>query len=249
MPSPKRPGGRQWDEPRKVVITPGYQSFAEGSALIDMGMTRVVVSATLEERIPPFLRGTGKGWVTAEYSMLPRSTGVRTAREGGGGQARGRSQEIQRLIGRSLRAVTDREALGERTVLLDCDVIQADGGTRTAAITGAYVALYHALLGLVHSRILSHVPLTCAVAAMSVGRVDGGHLLDLAYEEDARAQVDFNVVMTDKGDLVEIQGAGEAGPFPKDDVPQLIDLAGKGMASLFHAQREAIKSIERGLRV
>ena len=242
MSAPKRLDGRRSDEPRKVDITPGYQAFAEGSALIEVGRTRVVVAATIEERIPPFLRGEGKGWVTAEYSMLPRSTLTRSAREGGS-QVRGRSQEIQRLIGRSLRAITDLEALGERTVLVDCDVLQADGGTRTAAITGAYVALYQALLGLVRGRIVKRIPLKYAVAAMSVGVVAGDVLLDMSYEEDARAQVDFNVVMTDGGDVVEVQGAAEAGPFSRDLVPEMIALSALGMEPLFRAQKSAIDSL------
>jgi ribonuclease PH len=240
-----RADGRHWDEPRKTTITPGYQAFAEGSALIEVGLTKVLCAATIEERVPPFLRGEGKGWVTAEYSMLPRSTGSRTPREGGQGQVRGRSQEIQRLIGRCLRAVTDRTALGERTVLLDCDVIQADGGTRTAAVTGAYVALYQALWGLVRGRILAEMPLDCAVAAVSVGLVDGNPLLDLSYAEDVRAKVDFNIAMTDRGDLVELQGAGEGGPFRKDVVPEVVALASSGIEHLFRAQRDAIHFLRK----
>lgn len=235
-----RVDGRRWDEPRKTTITPGYQVFAEGSALIEVGMTRVLCAASIDERVPPFLRGQGKGWVTAEYSMLPRSTGTRSSREG----VKGRSMEIQRLIGRCMRAITDTVALGERTVLLDCDVIQADGGTRTAAITGAYVALYQAVLGLVRSRLVSEIPLTGAVAAISVGMVDGDMLLDLCYQEDARAQVDFNVAMTDRDDLVEIQGAAEGNPFPRETVPDYISLAGRGLAQLFQAQRDAISTLK-----
>jgi len=242
VPNPKRRDGRSWDEPRVTTITPGVQRFAEGSALIEMGLTKVVCAATIEERIPPFLRGAGKGWVTAEYAMLPRSTGTRTPRDGGSGQVRGRTSEIQRLIGRCLRAVTDLEGLGERTVLLDCDVIQADGGTRTAAITGAYVALYQALLSLVRVRALDRIPLNFPVAAVSVGMVNGRTLLDLSYEEDVRAQVDFNVVMTENGDLVEIQGAAEGDPFSRDLVPEVIALASTGMENLFQAQRDAIRS-------
>ena len=237
-----RGDGRSWNEPRRAIIVPGYQRFAEGSALIEMGLTKVLCAASIEERVPPFLRGEGKGWVTAEYSMLPRSTNVRTARESGG-QARGRSQEIQRLIGRSLRAVTDRKALGERTVVVDCDVIQADGGTRTAAITGAYVALYQAMLQLVRAGLLTDVPLNCAVAALSVGLVEGDALLDLSYEEDVRAQVDLNVAMTDQGGLVEIQGTAEGAPFPKEMVADWIDLASQGMEAIFEVQREAIKTL------
>ena len=242
----KRMDGRRWDEPRKTTITPGYQRFAEGSALIEVGLTKVLCSATLEERIPPFLRGEGVGWVTAEYAMLPRSTGVRTPREGAMGQARGRSLEIQRFIGRCLRAITDRAALGERTVLLDCDVILADGGTRTAAITGAYVALYQALQGLVRNRVLAEIPLNDAVAALSVGLVGGKPLLDLAYGEDVRAQVDFNVAMTARGELVEIQGAAEGLPFTQETMLEFLALARSGMDQLFQAQRDAIQSIKGG---
>ncbi len=246
MPANLRQDGRRWDEPRRATIRPGYQAFAEGSALIEVGRTKVLCAASVDERVPAFLRGAGKGWVTAEYSMLPRSTGSRTPREGSGGAIRGRSMEIQRLIGRCLRAVTDLEGLGERTVLLDCDVIQADGGTRTAAVTGAYIALYQALHGLVGIGLLAEIPFRCAVAAMSVGMVNGEPLLDLCYEEDMRAQLDFNVALTDGGDLVEIQGAAEGGPFPRERVPELIDLASRGMEYLFQAQREAIETIRNG---
>ena len=242
-----RSGGRRWNESRQVAITPGYQVFAEGSALIEVGLTRVLCAATIEERVPPFLRGEGKGWITAEYSMLPRSTNVRTLRENAA-QVRGRSLEIQRFVGRCLRAVTDMEALGERTVLLDCDVLQADGGTRTAAVTGAYVALYQALGTLISSRLLSEIPLESAVAAMSAGIVNGQPMLDLSYAEDARAQVDFNVAMTDRGNLVEIQGAAEGDPFSADTVGEMISLASVGMEKLFEAQREAIKSLKEGVR-
>ncbi len=236
-----RVDGRRWDEPRKTRITSGYQAFAEGSVLIEMGMTKVICAASLEERVPGFLRGKGEGWVTAEYGMLPRSTTTRSTREGAG-EIRGRSMEIQRLIGRSLRAVTDRKALGERTVILDCDVVQADGGTRTAAVTGAYVALYQALLELVKNRLIPEVPLRGAVAAMSVGIVAGKPLLDLSYEEDFRAQADFNVVMTDKEEMVEIQGAAEGEPFSKETLPEIVALAQKGMDYLFELQRQAIQS-------
>lgn len=242
----RRHDGREQDEPRPTTITPGFLAFAEGSALIETGMTKVVCAASIEERVPPFLRGAGKGWVTAEYSMLPRSTDVRTPREGRGGQVRGRSQEIQRLIGRCLRAVTDQESLGERTVTLDCDVLQADGGTRTAAITGAYVALYQALWGLTTNKVLGKISLNCAVAAISVGMVDGRLLVDLPYEEDVRAHVDFNVAMTDSGDLVEFQGAAEGGPFSKETVSEVITLAEKGLEQLFAVQARAIQSIQTG---
>ncbi len=235
--------GRGWDQPRPTTITPGYQRSAEGSALIEMGHTKVLCSASLDERVPAFLRGQGKGWVTAEYSMLPRATNTRTPRERDSGRPSGRSQEIQRLIGRSLRAVTDLDALGERTVQIDCDVIEADGGTRTAAITGSCVALYQALTMLVRHRVLPRVPLTCPVAALSVGIVGGGLLLDLCYEEDYAADVDFNVVLTAQGGLVEMQGATEARPFPRQMVEEVLALAARGMEPMFRIQREAIRGL------
>ncbi|HEU0020948.1 MAG TPA: ribonuclease PH [Dehalococcoidia bacterium] len=238
-----RTDGRRWDQPRPITITPGYQKFAEGSALIEMGTTRVLCSASLEERVPQFLRGQGQGWVTAEYEMLPRATNTRTSRDRDTGRISGRSQEIQRLIGRSMRAATNLDALGERTVQIDCDVIQADGGTRTAAITGAYVALHQAMNLLVRNRILRHIPLRGAVAAISVGLVDGELMLDLCYQEDFRAQVDFNVVLTDRGELIEIQGATEGSPFPRQRVPEILALACRGVEPMFRAQAEAIRQI------
>jgi len=238
-----RPDGRSWDQARNTVIIPGYQKFAEGSALIEVGNTRVVCSASLEERVPAFLRGQGKGWITAEYAMLPRSTNTRTPRERDTGHIGGRSQEIQRLIGRALRAAVDLEALGERTVYIDCDVLQADGGTRTAAITGSYVALYQALDMLVKHRVLPKVPSRGAVAAISVGLVKGGLMLDLCYEEDFQAQADFNVVLTDRGELVELQGAAEAEPFPRQRVNEVLALAGRGVESLFRVQQEALSQL------
>lgn len=238
-----RPDGRTWDQARNTVITPGYQKFAEGSALIEVGNTRVLCSASLEERVPAFLRGQGKGWVTAEYAMLPRSTNTRTPRERDSGRIAGRSQEIQRLIGRALRAAIDLEALGERTVYIDCDVLQADGGTRTAAITGSYVALYQALNMLVKHRVLPKVPSPRAVAAISVGLVNGGLMLDLCYEEDFQAQADFNVVLTDRGELVELQGAAEAEPFPRQRVNEVLALAGRGVEPLFRVQQEALSQL------
>ena len=234
-----RKDGRAWDQLRPITITPGYQKYAEGSALIEMGTTKVLCAASLEEKVPAFMRGQGKGWVTAEYSMLPRATNTRNTRERETGKISGRSQEIQRLIGRSLRAVTDLDALGERTVNIDCDVIQADGGTRTAAITGSYVALNQALQMLVKNRVLTQVPLLCPVAAISVGILNDELLLDLCYEEDFAADVDFNVVLTSQGGLVEIQGATEADPFPRHQVDEVISLASRGMESLFRVQREA----------
>ena len=234
-----RKDGRAWDQLRPITIIPGYQKYAEGSALIEMGTTKVLCAASLEEKVPAFMRGQGKGWVTAEYSMLPRATNTRNTRERETGKVSGRSQEIQRLIGRSLRAVTNLDTLGERTVHIDCDVIQADGGTRTAAITGAYVALNQALQMLVKNRVLTRVPLLCPVAAISVGILNGELLLDLCYEEDFAADVDFNVVLTSQGGLVELQGATEADPFPRHQVDEVLSLASRGMESLFRVQREA----------
>ena len=234
-----RPDGRDWDQLRPVTITPSYQKYAEGSALIEMGTTKVLCAASIEERVPTFMRGEGRGWVTAEYSMLPRATNTRNTRERESGKISGRSQEIQRLIGRSLRAVTDMDALGERTVQIDCDVIQADGGTRTAAITGAYVALNQALQMLVKNGILTNVPLLCPVAAISVGILNDQLFLDLCYEEDFAADVDFNVVLTYQGGLVEIQGATESDPFPRHQVDQVLSLASRGLEPLFRLQKEA----------
>ena len=212
--------------------------------MIEMGTTKVLCAASLEEKVPAFMRGQGKGWVTAEYSMLPRATNTRNTRERETGKVSGRSQEIQRLIGRSLRAVTNLDTLGERTVHIDCDVIQADGGTRTAAITGAYVALNQALQMLVKNRVLTQVPLLCPVAAISVGILNGKLLLDLCYEEDFAADVDFNVVLTSQGGLVELQGATEADPFPRHQVDEVLSLASRGMESLFRVQREAAQGFE-----
>ncbi len=240
--------GRRWDEPRPVSITVGYQRSAEGSALIEMGGTKVLCAASLEERVPAFLRGQGTGWVTAEYSMLPRATNTRTSRERDTGRVSGRSQEIQRLIGRSLRSVTDMAALGERTVQIDCDVIEADGGTRTASITGAYVALHQAMQMLVRNSVLRRVPLECPVAAVSVGLLSSRQgredlLLDLCYAEDYEADVDFNVVMTANGGLVELQGATEARPFARPKVEQVLTLAARGLEPVFQAQRAALKRV------
>jgi len=236
----KRADGRAWDELRPVKITPGYQSFAEGSALIELGKTRVLCSVSVEERVPGFLKGQGTGWVTAEYSMLPRATVTRTPRDSSRGRVAGRSQEIQRLIGRSLRAVTDLNALGERTLIIDCDVIQADGGTRTAAITGSYVALHQAMQTLTNMGVLSSIPLESAVAATSVGIVHGYQLLDLCYDEDSNAEVDFNVVMTSQGKFVEIQGTAETNPFPKETIDSLLSLAEKGIKQLFQVQQAVL---------
>lgn len=235
--------GRANDELRPTKITLGFQEFAEGSVLVETGKTRVACAATIEERVPPFLRGQGKGWVTAEYGMLPRSTPARVSRERSG--SGGRTMEIQRLIGRSLRAVADLGKLGERTITIDCDVIQADGGTRTAAITGAYVALYQALLTMVRLGALHKVPLTCGVAATSVGVIGDEVLLDLCYEEDFKAHVDFNVVMTDTGEFVEVQGTGEEKPFSKPVMEEMLALAESGIQQLAKVQREAIAALQR----
>ena len=237
----KRSDGRAFDELRPVRIIPGYQSFAEGSALIELGKTQVLCSVSVEERVPHFLRGGGSGWITAEYAMLPRATVTRTPRDSSLGRITGRNQEIQRLIGRSLRAVTDLTALGERTLVVDCDVLQADGGTRTAAITGAYVALYQAMKTLANMGIISSIPLKTAVAATSVGIVHSYMMLDLCYDEDRNAGVDFNVAMTGKGEFVEIQGTAEAKPFSKETIDALLALAEKGIQQLFQVQKEVLK--------
>jgi len=233
----KRIDGRAYDELRPVRIIPEFQSFAEGSVLIEMGKTRVVCSVSVEERVPNFLRGSGTGWITAEYSMLPRATVTRTPRDISQGRIAGRSQEIQRLIGRSLRSIADLTALGERTLVVDCDVLQADGSTRTAAITGSYVALYRALQSLNNMGIVSSIPLKSAVAAASVGIYHGRLLLDLCYDEDSDAEADFNVVMTGKGEFVEVQGTAETKPFSKETIDDVLTLAEKGIRQLFQAQQ------------
>ncbi len=230
--------GRSNDELRHVRIIPGFQPHAEGSALIELGQTKVICAVTVKDRVPAFLRGERRGWITAEYAMLPRSTNTRTPREES--RSGGRTHEIQRLIGRSLRAVVDLEALGERTLLFDCDVLQADGGTRTAAITGSYVALVQTLNTLLAKGLIPSLPIRSAVAATSVGIVGGEQLLDLCYDEDSWAEVDFNVVMTGKGTFVEIQGTAEASPFSKEAIDALLALAQGGMAKLFQAQKEAL---------
>ena len=235
--------GRANGELRKVHIVPSYLAFAEGSVLIEVGLTRVLCAVTVEERVPTWMRGERRGWITAEYSMLPRSTLTRTPRESAQARPSGRTLEIQRLIGRSLRAASDLDALGERTLTVDCDVVQADGGTRTAAVTGAYVALYQALQGLVKKGLLYSVPLKTAVAATSVGVVEGEELLDLCYEEDFHAEVDFNVVMTAEGHFVEVQGTAEQKPFSRQRMDSLLDLAGKGIKELLAIQRQAIAGL------
>jgi ribonuclease PH len=236
-----RTDGRRADELRPVRITPHYMPYAEGSALIEMGATRVICTATLEERVPPFRRNSGQGWLTAEYAMLPRATQQRTQRETGRGGPSGRTHEIQRLIGRSLRAVVDLALLGERTLTVDCDVLQADGGTRTASITGAYVACALACQRLLRDRMITRQPVKGAVAAVSVGIVAGTPLLDLKYDEDSRAEVDMNVVCTGDGRFIELQGTAEGEPFTRAEMDALLALADTGLAQLFAAQRAAIE--------
>jgi ribonuclease PH len=235
-----RADGRAPHDLRPVKLTPDFIPSAEGSVLIEAGQTRIIVTATVDDGVPPFLKGKGKGWVTGEYGMLPRSTEERTPREATRGRQSGRTLEIQRLIGRTLRAVTDTAALGERTVWLDCDVIQADGGTRTASITGAFVALALAFERMVAAGILRAVPLNDSVAAISVGIVDDEFLLDLAYEEDSRAQVDMNVVMTGSGKFVEVQATAEGRPYTEEELRNLLDLAAGGIREITEAQQELL---------
>ena len=235
-----RMDGRMADEMRHVKITKHFQRYPAGSVLIEVGNTKVICAASIEERVPFFLKGSGQGWVTAEYSLLPSSTLTRTARESMRGHVSGRTQEIQRLIGRSLRSVVDMKALGERTVLIDCDVIQADGGTRTASITGAWVALHDALAMWVEAGKIERIPLTGQVAAISMGVVDGNTLLDLDYSEDSHAEVDMNLVATDTGEMIELQGTGEQAPFDRKRLNALLDLGDKGIAELIKLQRQAL---------
>ncbi len=243
-----RSDGRAPDQLRPVRMTPDFIPTAEGSVLIEIGNTRVVVTASVEDTVPQFLRGGGRGWVTSEYAMLPRATEQRTARESSRGRPSGRTLEIQRLVGRALRSVTDTAALGERTIWIDCDVLQADGGTRTASITGGFVALALACQRLVAAGILRSVPLADSVAATSVGIVDDAPLLDLAYDEDSRAQVDMNVVMTGEGQLVEIQATGEGRAFSHDELGDLLDLAESGIEQLKAEQRALLQMDFRGRR-
>jgi ribonuclease PH len=229
------------------MITPHYLMHAEGSVLIEAGNTKVICTASVEDRVPPFLRNSGKGWVTAEYGMLPRATSTRTQREASAGKVGGRTQEIQRLIGRSLRSVTNLPALGERTVWIDCDVIQADGGTRTASITGAFVALALALEKLRDRGTISNVPVIDYVAAISVGIVDGEPLLDLAYDDDSRAQVDMNIVKTGSGRFIEVQGTAEGLPFGRDALDTLLDLADTGITQLVEKQKAIVGHLVKRL--
>jgi ribonuclease PH len=238
-----RGDGRRPDELRPISIEPNFLSHAEGSAMVRFGETWVLCTVSLEDRVPPFLRGSGGGWVTAEYGMLPRATNTRGEREAARGRQSGRSQEIQRLIGRALRSVTNLDLLGERSFLVDCDVIKADGGTRTAAITGSCVALVQALNILVKDGIVASLPISGLVGAVSVGVVENEALLDLNYPEDSSAEVDFNVVMTDDGRFVEVQGTAEGVPFDRAMMDRLIDLAAGGIRQLNEAQRAAIGSL------
>jgi ribonuclease PH len=233
-----RVDGRKADELRRIKITKNYLKSAEGSVLIEMGDTKVICTATVDKSVPPFLRGKGVGWVTAEYAMLPRSSAQRISRERS--KVGGRTHEIQRLIGRALRSVVDMNALGERTVLIDCDVIQADGGTRTASITGAYLALVEALQHIKAQGIIDQVPVTDYLAAISVGIVDGKPVLDLCYKEDSAAGVDLNLVMTGTGKIVEVQGTAEGEPFSKTEMNKLIALGEKGIKALIKKQREIL---------
>jgi ribonuclease PH len=235
-----RPSGRQPDALRAVSIEPGFAKYAEGSCLVRFGDTHVLCTASVEERVPPFLRNTGRGWVTAEYGMLPRSTHTRTDREAAKGKQSGRTQEIQRLIGRSLRAVSNLEGFGERQVKIDCDVLQADGGTRTASITGAWVALYQAFSRMVARGEMAKIPLTAQVAAISCGIYQGVPVLDLDYPEDSTAIADANFVLTDQGGIIEIQGTAEQHPFSEAEFMQLLTLAKKGIGELAALQRAAV---------
>lgn len=235
-----RPDGRKPEELRPVSITRNYLKYPEGSVLIEMGDTKVICTASIEDKVPPFLKGGGKGWITAEYSMLPRSTPVRTPRDITRLRLNGRSCEIQRLIGRSLRAVVDLEKLGERTVWIDCDVIQADGGTRTASITGSFVAMADALRSLMEQGVLEEVPLRDYLAAVSVGKVEGELRLDLCFDEDSQAEVDMNVVMTGAGEFVEIQGTAEGKPFTGEEHELLLTLASEGIEQLIAIEKELL---------
>lgn len=235
-----RRDGRKWNEIRPVIITRDYLRHAKGSVLIEMGDTKVICTASIEESVPPFLKNTGRGWLTAEYAMIPAATHVRSARESSRGRIGGRTHEIQRLIGRSLRAVTDMTAYGERTIHIDCDVIQADGGTRTASITGAFVALVEAFRRLRGDGLVERMPVEDFVSAVSVGIVDGRMLLDLRYEEDSGAEVDMNVVMTRGGLFIEVQGTAEVAPFSRDLLSGMTDLAVRGIGMLTRKQVEVL---------
>jgi len=232
--------GRQKEELRPVKITRGYLKNAEGSVFIEVGDTKVICTATVDDKVPPFLKGSSQGWITAEYAMLPRATAIRTVRESAKGKITGRTHEIQRLIGRSLRSVVDLTKLGERTIYIDCDVIQADGGTRTASITGSFIALADALLVLQAAENWPELPLLDWLAATSVGKVNGELLLDLCYHEDSQAEVDMNIVMTGSGKFVEVQGTAEGEPFTREEMAQMMSMAEKGIMDLIEMQKKAL---------
>lgn len=237
-----RPSGRRPDELRNISFTRQYTRHAEGSVLVEFGDTKVLCNATIEDRVPPFLRGKNQGWLTAEYGMLPRSTGSRMRREATTGKQGGRTLEIQRLIGRSLRAIVDLQALGERTILIDCDVIQADGGTRTSSITGGYLALMDAVQTLLNKQVIRESPVHGMVASVSVGIYDGVPVLDLDYAEDSNAETDMNVVMNDAGNFIEVQGTAEGHAFRMDELQAMLDLARNGISSIIEQQRQALAS-------
>ncbi|MGX2041946.1 ribonuclease PH [Methylocaldum sp. MU1018] len=241
-----RPSGRQPDELRKIALTCHYTKHAEGSVLVEFGDTRVICTASIEEKVPPFLKGKGSGWITAEYGMLPRSTHERMGREAARGKQGGRTMEIQRLIGRSLRAALNLEALGERTITIDCDVIQADGGTRTASVTGGYVALSLAIRNLMKQRKLRVNPIHGQIASVSVGIYKGVPVLDLDYREDCEAETDMNVVMNEAGAYVEVQGTAEGHAFRREELDAMLDLAGKGVNDLLAHQRAALENCKAG---
>lgn len=236
-----REDGRKIDEKRDVKITRNYTIYAEGSILIEVGNTKVICTATVADKVPPFLKNQGKGWIAAEYSMLPRATGERNQRESAKGKLTGRTMEIQRLIGRALRSCIDLEKLGERTITIDCDVIQADGGTRTASITGGYIALEMAMRRMVEKGILNENPIISNIAAISVGVLNGTSILDLKYTEDSAAEVDMNVIMNEKGEFIEIQGTGEEATFTRKELNELLDLAEKGIYELIEIQKNEIR--------
>ncbi len=237
----RRSEDRRHDQLRRTALTRNYLKFVEGANLIEMGNTKVICTATYDEGVPTFLKGSGQGWITAEYSMLPRSTRTRIKRESVAGRLGGRTHEIQRLIGRSLRAVVDLKALGERSILIDCDVVQADGGTRTASITGSFVALVDTIRFLMNEGILETMPILDSVAAVSVGIIDGEAALDLNYEEDFRAEVDMNVIMTGSGSFVEVQGTAESTPFSRGDMDRMLELASKGINELTGMQKDVLE--------
>lgn len=233
--------GRKNDQIRPVKVTRQYTKYAEGSVYIEVGDTKVLCNVTVEEKVPPFLKGTGEGWITAEYNMLPRSTGTRKIRDIARLKVDGRTMEIQRLIGRALRSVVDLKALGERTLWIDCDVIQADGGTRTTSISGAFIAMVDAVNKIHKVKPFKIYPIRNFVAATSVGILDDNKILDLCYEEDSKAQVDMNIIMTDEGEYVEVQGTGEESPFSRQELNEILDLGEKGIKQMIHVQKEALK--------